>query len=246
MTESSSDILKEVPGRNVYTVPEMYFDTLPDHIMSHIRLCSVLQAPQQTPYQVPTGYFDALSSRILSQVHIQQAGASQQTVAGNNEVYQELQQLAPLLNTISKQPVFSIPENYFEAQPQLPVAIAEKAILRTLPVVRKINRWFQYAAAALVAGIMVTAAFMFTDNSHSPVPGNAATKNLDVKKAVSVLSEDEIVNYLSTHPSTTEATTSVSSVSPDIQHIVNDISEEEIRQYLKENSEPGEGLAKGI
>jgi len=244
MTENSSDILKEVPGRNVYTVPEMYFDTLADHIMSHMRLCSVLQAPQQTPYQVPTGYFDALSSRILSQVHLQ-AGASQQTVAGNN-VYQELQQLAPLLNTISKQPVFSIPENYFSAQLQVPSAFAEKATLRTLPVARTINRWVHYAAAAVVAGIMVTAAFMFTDNSNAPAPSNAAAKNLDVKKAVSVLSEDEIVNYLSTHPSPTEATTSVSSVSPDIQHVVNDISEEEIRQYLKENSEPGEGLAKGI
>lgn len=243
MTENS-DILKEVPGRNVYTVPEMYFDTLPGQIMSHIRLCSVLQAPQQTPYQVPTGYFDALSSRILSQVHSQQAGASQQTVAGNNEVYQELQQLAPLLNTISKQPVFSIPENYFQAQPKIP---AEKTVLRSFPVARKINRWLQYSAVAVTAGIMITAAFMLTDNSQ---PASDSTfksaKAMDVKKEVSVLSEDEIVNYLSTHPSTHEAGTSVTGVSPDIQHIVNDISDEEIRQYLKENSEPGEGLAKGI
>lgn len=243
MTENS-DILKEVPGRNVYTVPEMYFDTLSGQIMAHIRLCSVLQAPQQTPYQVPTGYFDALSSRILSQVHSPQAGASQQTVAGNNEVYQELQQLAPLLNTISKQPVFSIPENYFQAQPQIP---AEKAVLRSFPVARKINKWLQYSAAAVAAGIMITAAFMLTDNSQPT--GDSTVKSaraMDVKKEVSVLSEDEIVNYLSTHPSTHEAGTSVTSVSPDIQHIVNDISEEEIRQYLKENSEPGEGLAKGI
>ncbi|GGH77446.1 hypothetical protein HNQ91_004118 [Filimonas zeae] len=250
MTENSSDIWMEVPRSNVYTVPEWYFDTLPGHIMSHIRFSATLQTPQQTPYQVPTGYFDALSSRILSQVHLQ-AGASQQTVAGNKEVYQELQQLAPLLNTISKQPVFSIPENYFEVQLQMPVTVADTSTLRTLRVVRKVNSWLRYSAAAVVAGIMVTAAFVFTDNGGPAgnTSGNSTVKtgkSLDVKKEVSVLSEDEIVNYLSTHPSTADVSTSVTSVSPDIQHIVNDISEEEIRQYLKENSDPGEGLAKGI
>lgn len=248
MTAYNSDIWKEVPGKNVYTVPEMYFTTLPGQIMSHIYLNQTLQAPQQTPYQVPVNYFETLSSRILSQVHLQ-AGASQHTVAGNNEVYQELQQLAPLLNTISRHNVFSVPEGYFNTL-QAPISVIEQPIAKVVPLSGRIHKWVSYSTAAALAAIMVTAAFMFTDNNRTDktAAGNYY-KNInavDVKKEVSVLSEDEIVSYLSTHPSSTDVSTSANSVTPDIQHIVNDISEEEIRQYLKENSEPGEGPAKGI
>lgn len=248
MTAYNSDIWKEVPGRNVYSVPEMYFTTLPDQIMSRIYEGQTLQIPQQAPYQVPSGYFETLSSRILSQVL---QGASQPSVAGNENVYQELQRIAPLLNTISKNNVYSVPAGYFNQHAAAAVAAVVPAQAKVVPLVSRIQKWVSYSTAAALAAIMVTAAFMFNDNNNVNSGANSSyTKNsstLDVKKEVSVLSEDEIVSYLSTHPSGTDiSTTAVGSVTPDIQHIVKDISEEEIRQYLKENSEPGEGSAKGI
>jgi len=248
MTEYNSDILNEAAGKNVYTVPEGYFAALPEQIMFAVTQEAAKQLPQQTPYNVPDGYFESLSSHILSR--IQHSSTSVPfTSAVANEVYEELENIAPVLNTISKANVYSVPKGYFE---QLNIArmATAPAQAKVVSMGSRVRKWLSYSTAAAIAGVMITAAFLFTDNpsgnNNASVNYYKSLSNIDVKKEVSVLSEDEIVNYLSTHPAAADVSTSIGNVAPDIQHSVNDISEDEIREYLQENSDPGEIPVRGI
>lgn len=241
MTEHNSDIWKDVAGRTVYTVPEMYFDTLPEQIMAHIRLQEQLSDNKSTAYQVPDGYFNTLASQIISRARQQDTNAA----ITNNEVYNELQEVAPFLSSIPKKDVYSIPDNYF-ADLTVPAITATRPQAKVISLARRAHRWLTYTSAAAVALVIATTTYIFTGTTESSSSSAGNTQNVDVKKAVSVLSEAEIVNYLSANPSVNDIPAPANGVSPEIQHVVSGISEEEISQYLKDNSDPGEGVAKGI
>jgi hypothetical protein len=50
---------------NCFSVPENYFNTLPETVMAHIFLQSV---PSVNPFIVPSGYFDTFSSAVLEKI----------------------------------------------------------------------------------------------------------------------------------------------------------------------------------
>src|SRR6266487_3098138 len=87
---------------NPFSVPLDYFDSLADSILSLVKLTEMRSAPN--PYAVPDDYFDNLASSILNKIRVNTS----------NEIYQELSEVAPLLNTLNKANVFSIPDDYFE------------------------------------------------------------------------------------------------------------------------------------
>lgn len=122
--------LAHLPVAMPYTIPEGYFEELSDNLLVASRnneLPAVFQnISRQMPYQAPDAYFDNLAPQILDKLH--------HTTHINKvpegyfdslpdilihkvrriEVAEELESIAPLLNTISKQPVQFVPEDYFE------------------------------------------------------------------------------------------------------------------------------------
>lgn len=82
-----------------YALPEGYFDTISANVLMKIQLTE----SRSSTYSSPAGYFDTLPNMILAKIK-----------AGQNEVAAELNEVAPLLNTISKAPVYAVPEGYFE------------------------------------------------------------------------------------------------------------------------------------
>lgn len=239
MTNNNEDILGKVKGVNVFTTPEGYFNDLAAGIMSTIQLEAGRSSSQQGPYFIPDGYFDDLSSTILARLHALPDDQLSLVDTVTND----------FLATVGKANVYEVPPGYFA---QLPAQLTEQVMGAEKGKVfsfRSVTRkWFSYASAAAVAGVMVVAAFLFTDdNQQKPSTYYNGFKNIDVKKGVSDLSESEISTYLTAHPAIFEVPApGAATAEAAIQRSIKTISEEEISTYLQENWEPGESPLKGI
>jgi hypothetical protein len=239
--ENKADILQELreisplivdfQSVNPYSVPGEYFTALPGNILEKIQVEAVLPNTSANTYGVPAGYFEGLSTNILAKI---------KTTEANDEVRVELTEAAPLLNTISKEQVYKVPPGYFAGMDLTAVMKSpEEAKVITLRIARK---WMQFAAAAVMAGILVTGAFLFTDDRTSI----EQTKNdiPDVSSEMNKVSEDDLVTYLDNpeHIVAAPATTSIATEAElaDVKNNLHQLSDEELSLYLKENAEPFE------
>ncbi|MES2371687.1 MAG: hypothetical protein V4557_03845 [Bacteroidota bacterium] len=224
-----SPLIVDFQSVNPYGIPGGYFTAFPEMMLEKIRIEAMLANASANTYGVPAGYFEGLSANILSKI---------KTGETNNEVQIELAELAPLLNTISKELVYTVPAGYFEAIDLTATMQAPKeAKVVTLRIARK---WMQFAAAAVMAGILVTGAFLFTDDR-----GNLNNTNIDVPDVSSEMnkvSEDDLIIYLDNpeHFVAAPAATSLASEAElaDVKNNLQRVSDEELNQYLKENAEP--------
>lgn len=218
---------------NLYAVPEGYFEGLSAFVAEKIRIEAVLPHEMVHTYGVPDGYFDGLAGNILSKIK-----------SGNHEIRAELDEVAPLLNTISKANVYAVPAAYF-AETDFTVAVKTNKSETRIITMRRANRWMQYMAAAMMTGILVTGAFLFTDNKTN-IEGEQ-NERLDISSELNKLSADELVTYSNNpeHAIAAPATTMLASEAElvDIQKNIRQLSDEELNQYLKENSGPFDTVA---
>lgn len=237
--ENKADILQELreisplivdfQSVNPYGIPGGYFTAFPEMMLEKIRIEEMLVNASANTYGVPAGYFEGLSANILSKI---------KTGETNNEVNTELAELAPLLNTISKEQVYTVPAGYFD-EIDLTAAMQEpkEAKVITLRIARK---WMQFAAAAVMAGILVTGAFLFTDD-HGNL-NNTGIDVPDISSEMNAVSEDELATYLNNpeHIVAAPASTSLATEAElvEVKNNLQKLSDEELSQYLKENAEP--------
>jgi hypothetical protein len=230
-----SPLVAGLPKHTPFGPPEAgYWETLPGVVMGQIHLQAVRH---RQVYELPEDYFDNFPSKMMGL--LQEYGPP-----AAPEIQAELEEHAPLLASMGRKTVFELPQGYFE---QFRVDLPAKTRAKVVSFPRRTQQWFAYAAAAVVAGIMVSAAFIFTDNTELKSSYNAV-ENINVSEGISKLSEEEIANYLNAHPSTGEIAISAGNEisEPEFQNAVENLSEEEIQQYLLENGEPGEVLPRGI
>lgn len=153
------------------------------------------------------------------------------------DINEELKTIAPLLKDISRQPVQSVPEGYFEQfSVHLPVTAA--------PVVKmsQVRKWMAYAAAALVAGILVTAGFIFTDKDVQRFNYEQYSR-IDVPTEMNKLSDDELQSYLATATVLSGAGHAGSAVSEEINETITEetasltqVSDEALEQFVSEHA----------
>lgn len=209
-----SPIVASVSKEEVFIVPVNYFERLPENIMSKILTIGLGEA-KINPLTIPNGYFNNLSSTILTKIKFEQ-----------NESFNELEEVAPLLNTISKQPIYSVPTGYFQ---QFNVTIAPAKKLKA-PIFsfKNTRKWISYAAAAMMAGLLVTGAYLYTDRPAS----------FDLSKEVNKLSDEELNSYINSDHSVVITPDSINlGSSTDVQSNLKLVSDEELKQYLDENVE---------
>jgi hypothetical protein len=172
---------------------------------------------KRMPFSFPADYFDSFANNIL-----------QLAKDSSKSVESELEEIAPFLNKLSKKPVQSIPEGYFN---NFSIAQKQEAKLVQLPTIRK---WMTYAAAAMIAGILITAGFMYNKKAAS-FDFDYYSK-MDVPAALNQVTDDELQNYLN-------STASLSGIEQltipeDIENInqgnFQQISDDELKEYLKE------------
>ncbi len=107
-----------------FEMPEGYFETFPLMMLE-----SVVPAPKDES-TVPAGYFNSFPELMMQKLRAQ-------------EVMNETESIAPLLNTISKTMPHHVPEGYFE---KMQPAVSSTATVVTI----KPKMWMQIAAAILV------------------------------------------------------------------------------------------------
>lgn len=234
--ENSSIILQElreisvplanIEKKNVYLVAPAYFNALAEEILHKIKTNAERDYNFTTaiPYKVEEGYFDNLSNNILQKIK-----ASSTKL---NVVSEELHQIAPLLNTISKAPVYNVPSGYFD---NLKVPFGDKPQAKVISLSKRI---IKYAAAAVITGIVAFGSYVAMENNAD------TSKEQAVNVAVRNLKDEEIIDYLKTTSTNAGAAgfSSSDKLAPahEIKQQLQEVPDDELQQYIKENSEPGE------
>ncbi|HWB24286.1 MAG TPA: hypothetical protein VG738_02350 [Chitinophagaceae bacterium] len=239
-------------GSPGYTVPEGYFNNLAGSVMAKIKALEVQKnstgADIETdflkgvgmPYSAPpASYFNNLAGNVMAKI---KAG---ETVHAGNEVFEELAAIAPLLNNIGKAMPYTVPAGYFE-QLDIKAPVEEKQEAKIISIkTGRSQKWYTYAVAACIAVLLGIGGYMFVPSRGD---GEINPKTVDIKKALAGLSSDDINSYLDSQPSISPeaAPTSIEDQVPDVQTEIENTSTQEIQQYLKENSDPGENRGKPI
>ena len=208
-------------SQNPYSVPETYFDGFAAEVLGIVRATDYLSTfTRQMPYQVPAGYFEGMHERVMETIR-------------NHADYQtskeELESLSPLLSSLNKRPVYSVPQGYFES---FNVSVKkEKPEAKIVSIAGR--RWFRYAAAAVVTGVIAMAAFLAYNNKHE----NAADKTLakfekEVKKIDDVKKTQSLIDFMDAGLNQEElANNSKTIKTDDVQKLLQDIPLDELKDF---------------
>lgn len=208
-----------------YAVPASYFNHLHQDVLAQIGADDL---PKTTlPYTLPQGYFNTLGGNVLA--------AIAKETSNENEVVAELETIAPLLNTIDKSVVYTVPAAYFATFN--PVTATETTQVKLVSMAT-FRRKLLYIAAACIIGLIAVSAFIFTNKTEKI--DYAAYKKIDVNSTINTISNEELLNYLENVNSITNSNslTTIDVKLPDIQDNIETIPEEELKQYLKEVDVP--------
>lgn len=254
----NSEILINSERTNVYHLPEGFFDDLSNNVSSQIWINSV---SKKNLYLIPEGYFENLSEIILDKIWLENNSNKNyyflpdgyfENLAGNilkkishteDNVQQELEELSPLLNSISKTNVFSVPPGYFDALTPLEKS-STHVPAKVISLGSRARKWVSYAAAACVAGLMFIGGYSYLQNKKATHINHSKNQfaNVDVNQAISQLSDTEINNYLNNDNSDiyNNGNSGPDNENFDIKIMLDNTSDDEINNYLLQNSEPAE------
>jgi hypothetical protein len=113
-----SPIVSQIDSKNVYKLPEAYFENLAGEIMKRIQAGEanslndelrdlsdlISKADKQILFNAPDGYFETFAEKLISKIKAE----------GTNVFAKELKDISSLLSSAGKQISFSIPDRYFE------------------------------------------------------------------------------------------------------------------------------------
>jgi hypothetical protein len=213
-----------------YQAPEGYFEGLASSILNRIKATEAVNPKEEldlispllggvekkNPFASPAGFFEDFSSNVLSGV---------QAIEFVNE---ELENLSPLMNGLKDKNVFSVPANYFEnfAGTVINKINTQPAKVVSISFGRKIVR---YAAAAVIAGILVTGAYKFIN------PSTGSTASVD---SFANVSEKEMEGFLNNNTlplADTSAAEPAAITEENEKDLLADVSDEELQQYLEQH-----------
>ena len=259
ITEELQDLgsmLGKFPSVTPYQAPAGYFAGFPSLMYS---LVAEKELPETlkgitTAYQVPDGYFDSLPQTILQKIRESDSAGAELAgapgIVSEEDAFAELSTLSPLLSGISKKPPFEVPENYFAElsgklisgtrssevgimEAQVPAPVQAKVVTGMFS-----RRVLQYAAAAVISGLVITAGF-FLMSRQSQDQQLVSEKGLEEKTEQT--SDADILNYLADQPlsvSDLQLINSEAEINVDaIPDMLADVSDEELQQYVQLQSD---------
>ena len=172
------------------------------------------------PFSVDTQYFQNLPDILVEQAQF----AENQVIA--NSPYQ-------------------VPPNYFDGlSTQLLNRIAAETTVEapiqkaTAKVVgfNQVKRWMSYAAAAILAGILITNAFLFTDKPN--YSEYEKYSNLDIPSTLNLVSDADLTNYIQSNSHANgieEMVISENEALLNLSENIDLLSNENLDAYLEEN-----------
>jgi hypothetical protein len=218
--------IASITKTNVYSVTPTFFEKLGADIVAKIQsgIEPVYFLSNVTPYTVPNDYFENFPGMILEQV----AGRQE----SRNEVFEEMEKISPLLNTIDKKPVFNVPADYFERAQSRgnPIARGEAKVIS---IKNASSNFLKYAVAAVIFSIMAVGVFMFLGKEKGTSRAASSSAAVDLKN----LSEREIVEFLKKNASYEGlAPRNGYDKANDVKSAVKEMTDKEIQQFLQENA----------
>jgi uncharacterized protein YaaR (DUF327 family) len=227
--------LADMPFQNIYQVPDGYFDGLITNVLNRIKALDASDAseelnhlspllssiPKEMPYTVPKGYFQEMAERIIE--------------SGNHlSPAQELETLSPLLSSLKKEMPYSVPQGYFEELAKSVNAKKTKPAAKVVSLTRQ--KWFRYAAAAIVVGFASMIGFLFIKQDTI----DPATQSSEwVKKSVKKISTDEIDEFIQLMDEGTpviaraDASNDIKEKN-EIKELIKDIADKDLEDFLED------------
>lgn len=171
-----------------------------------------------TPFQIPQGYFVGLEEKLMTVVR---TSADYQTAS------EELNSIAPLLKTLKKENVFEVPDQYFETI----TFNQNKPTAKVISIASK--KWFRFAAAASVFGLIVLTGLQFFNKNYSN-PSTAPHSWIEQKmKKVSTEEINSFIN-LAGETETNFLKDNTKSTDKTMEMLMRDVSNNEIQQFFDE------------
>lgn len=223
--------------QNPYSVPAGYFETLAAVVINRIKALEASDAKEEleflspflagisrkNPFTVPSGYFESMQSFSVPEP------------GKDLSASQELDLISPLLGRADKKTPYTVPEGYFD---NLPPQVMQKTMDGGGKLVSiTARKWFRYAAAAVITGVITTLALILLVNSQvdpNKNPHRWVQKN--VEKKVSEEQLDAFVAMVGDEPKSANGNRGVSA--KEVEELVKDIPKAEIEQFLMETSAP--------
>ena len=192
-----SSILASVEKKNVFTVPENYFENLAEKISLHTFLHETKKSQAENLQSVPAGYFDTLSSEILTKIKREEEENAEEST---------------LLSSLKDKNVFTVPEGYFDNLSENIISKIDRPAAKVIPI-SSAKSWWKYAAAAVVTGVIVVSSLQIFYRSPDMTKNHTAvTQSSDLPdyiqssfqyktaqqldEGIASLSPDEIAKYL--------------------------------------------------
>ncbi|TDS11034.1 hypothetical protein [Sphingobacterium paludis] len=228
---------KVPPEIQPFFVPDDYFPNLTDNITAQVRFANPEE--EADTWTTPTGYFETLQERIQSRIKVESADREKDDFNVPTGYFESLTDRVQtkIFEENLRQAVstdgYSTPPLYFEKltatltanikDTSVDLRVEDKPVRRLNP-----QRWIQYAAAACVAAVLGTASYNAVMD-HDQV--NATETHL------ASISEDEIINYLSSSNNSDDLVYIMEYISQPIETIESEgvcskIKENDIEDYL--------------
>src|SRR3954454_3283655 len=185
--------LAYIGNENCYRVPENYFEDFANEVMNRIHLPFT-----QLPYTAPApSYFEGLAGTILNKIK-----SNGTIVEPENEVTRELAAISPIVASIKKGNVYTVPADYFANFRVAIPAMGEKA--KVVGLHRSSVHWTRYAAAVVVGIIALSGIFILKNNNT--IKDNDTSIVQSLHKPLSTISDNAIASYLQQSPAELDIT----------------------------------------
>lgn len=229
---------------NSYSVPVGYFDGLAARVLNRIKAIEAENAKEeiaylspelssiakQMPYAVPHGYFETLAENALQ---------SLQERNYYKAAKEETESLSPLLAGLKKEMPYSVPVGYFENLGKNISKEENKAAAKVISITSR--KWFRYAAAAVVTGIIIMTGVLLTGNDKKELGGKALAKfTQDVKKMDDV-QKDNLIDFIDLNNKET-AQVDIGNKTDEVKTLLQGISEEELNDFQEQTEDMGDVL----
>ena len=215
------------PSPNIYSVPEGYFEAFASTVLSKVVVENegsfLSELPGSNPYRVPVGYFEGFAENMLHVVR------SHPDYLNSRE---ELESISPLLTSLKKEPVFSVPKDYFQ---NFTVALNHKQPAKVVGMFsRKLMR---YAAAAIITGAIVTVGLLIKNGGKTGVDKIMAKVEKDVKKIDDVNQLDNLAEFMDAGLNEKEVASANPVKSNDVEKLLLDVSIDELKEFNEESKD---------
>ncbi len=229
--QSISPIFSQIKKMPLGVVPDKYFDTLPERILTWV----LAHENTISSENVPDHYFENLSDQIIDAIR-----EDEETQKEKENFEMEF----PILHSLKDQQVFKVPAGYFE---KLTPSIVEKQKTnKAAPIISLTSKWWKYAAAAILGGVMLVGTFEFynpfSTKTNSDVIASFQFKTEeDINMGIASLTDDDIIAYLENNGNITDNNLLTTDVNvkelPSVEDYL--INENALNDYLKrlENSQ---------